>query len=339
MGDGSPMSMPDPPRQPNATTGGTVENGKNPDGSWSDEALAWFKGVERAKNTESLASNADVLAVYPQFAAYLNHPELGPIIRQAARDGNGAAELEGKLHQTKWWKSTWPAMRSWQFLTQEDPRSAEKEREQAKFEIGQLYHRLGIMHSGADLTYMAEHFLMNGKDEWFLLQSIGRMLKKEPQRLKQSGELQKNIMTVKDIGAQYAVDLDDLTAQTWAIDMFTGHANSDRFTAYAAGEARKRFAPIAEYLDQGMTVRDFLAPAINTVARELELEPNAINLLDPRWSQMLQVKEQGIGTERMMTAEEARVFARTQNEYQHTGNAKDQAAELGQTLLEKMGRI
>lgn len=285
-----------------------------------------------------MASTEEILSLYPQYEFLLHHPEIGKVLRKAADEGWDGVKLEAALHETKWWKATWPSMRRWEAIDKVDPGGAKNERAQADFELRQMVDRLGIQMNDAEVRYISEFWLRHGKDEWWLLDNLGAWVRKHPRRvdLRKGGELAGRVATMKELAAEYLVPLDDATARQWALDEWTGAKSTEWFQSYFVNQSKKRFTFIEDELDRGMTVREYFTPVVNAVAQELEMAPNQINLMDSKWSQIVSAIDDD-GKYRPMTVTEAQRWAREQEEYQFTQGADDKAAALETTLLQRMG--
>lgn len=62
--------------------------------------------------------------LYPAMAAWIDHPEVGPILEQAAKENWSPIRLQNAIQETEWWKTTSDAMRQWDALEESNPGEA-----------------------------------------------------------------------------------------------------------------------------------------------------------------------------------------------------------------------
>lgn len=279
-----------------------------------------------------------IRSLYPQFTAWLDHPELGGILREAAEGGWDSARLEGAIHNTTWWKTTWPQLREWQYVTSRDPGAAGKARERAHYEVDTMFSRLGVKLPDHVRGSLVEGYLGHGRDEWYLQKQIGDMLRKDHSLIEHNGELANYKNQIIQRGAQYLVGVDAGTATSWAIDQWTGAKSQQWFDSYYADQAKKRFTWLGDEIDAGTTPAEWYAPVVSSVAQQLERDPSSINLMSPEWSELLEVYDEGTGKIRPRTMGEAVRWARKQESYRFTQGAQDRASEVSEFLLRTFGK-
>lgn len=85
-----------------------------------------------------------VRETYGHMAWAIDHPEIGPILRQAAEDDWSPARLRGAINQTDWWSRTADAQRQWQALEGEDPAEATRQINQRAEEVAGRLEDLGV---------------------------------------------------------------------------------------------------------------------------------------------------------------------------------------------------
>ena len=95
---------------------------------------------------------------------------------------------------------------------------------------------------------------------------------------------------------------------------------------------------MAPMIDQGVNPADYFAPVKDIIARTLEIVPDSINLLDPQWMGMVEVRDPKTGQLRAATLNEAMLSARKRPEWSRTAQASDMAAQLTSRLTQIFGR-
>src|SRR5258708_1028556 len=102
--------------------------------------------------------------LYGYLAAYLDDPEVGPLLQQAATEGWDASRLQGALYETNWWKTRSETARQWDALSSTDPATADLQRQQKMYEINQYALQSGARFSWDRMQEIAEHALREGWD-------------------------------------------------------------------------------------------------------------------------------------------------------------------------------
>lgn len=306
-----------------------------------EEALA---GIESQQQTPAPvgpalpASEAEVAKFvndhYGYMAAYLNHPEIGPILREAARKGlTDRNQLFGMLWRTSWWRSTSNAARQWDLTVNEDPASAQAMRDQRAATVGDEAKMLGLSLSGQQLGSVVEQSLRNG---WSPGQITDYLVSLAPKSRFTEGMLGAYANQVKALASTYLVSVSDSSAASYARRIAAGETSLEGLQAVFANQARSRFTWMADVIDQGVTPMEYLAPVRETIAQELERPVDSVNLMSPEWLGLVEVRDPS-GQVRAATQEEARLAARKRPEWQNTQNATEMMANLGNALASFMG--
>lgn len=109
-----------------ATSGGSAAAGGSGGGGGGEGTGGGFGGGGGgvAGGTEGAGSDDEVYDEYPQYTWALDHPELGPILRRAAKEDYSAGRLQAEIFRTNWWQTTGRAQREWIALAGTDPAEA-----------------------------------------------------------------------------------------------------------------------------------------------------------------------------------------------------------------------
>lgn len=269
---------------------------------------------------------------YGYFAAFLDIPEVGEVLLNAARNGWGEAQLQGALHATDWWQQTSAAQRTWIQLQSEDPAEARRQVAQTAAAIQNRARSLGLPSSVvADIATQAT---IHG---WTDEQSIDALIAQVDWSSIEGGDLTAMRDDVSMIGSQYLVNVSDQTAQNYAARIASGEMTMDGVRSIMQQQARARFGWMAEQLDAGVTVVDYLAPVRDQIARELEIVPDAVDLMDPKWLSMVETRGDD-GQMRAATLHEAQLAARKRPEWAETSNAQETTNQMMTLIGSVFGR-
>jgi len=153
----------------------------------------------------------------------------------------------------------------------------------------------------------------------------------DPARMVNPGSYSEMASRIKDMAASQLVHVDDATAQGWAKRVLSSELDLMTVQNIFAGNARNEFAWAADGLTTGATMRDILAPARDMIARELEINPNDVNLMDTKWRDMVQATNAD-GTKRAASLTEAVRAARKDGAYANTAGGARMAAQTATIL-------
>lgn len=270
----------------------------------------------------------------PDVAAFLRVPELKAILIRAGQQ-NAAPDLVSTwLRRTKWYRQRSESMRTYDALKLADPKQHARIVAEKQAELRVAMQQLGLEGSKS----MAEQALRFGWSEQEVKDHFGQALKQR------SGDVGLAQGSAPDITAdqlmtmarnEYFVPLSRQDAERWAIDIYRGAKTEDTMRDYFGRLAASRFPGIAE---QGFTPGEYMAPIRNIIAETLELNPADIDLLDRRWSPVLEAESKD-GTTRPMSLAEATRWARSRPEYQQTKGALDEAAGMADFIGKTFGTV
>lgn len=283
-------------------------------------------------------SNADIETIirtkYPFMAAFMNHPEIGPILREAARNNWGEPELYGALQPTVWWQTTSQSARQWDLLTAEDPATAAANAASMASTLVNRARRLGLPVDNDQIESLAITAIRNG---WTDDQVLDRLLESVNWAGVAGGDLTAYRDRVKQIGAEFLVPVSDATAQNFAVAIASGESSEQAVVSIMQEQARQRFSWMAPLIEQGITPSGYFGPLRDIIARELEVTPDSIDLMDPKWLGMVEVADAS-GVTRAATMREAQLAARRDPAIVGSSTAGKMLVTAGNAISALMGR-
>jgi len=153
----------------------------------------------------------------------------------------------------------------------------------------------------------------------------------DPTKMNNEGSFATTASQIKTMAANQLVHINDDTAKGWARSILSGEMDITTVSTILMQQALGEFGWASDTLKAGATMRDVLSPTRDTIARELELNPDQIDMMDTKWRGMMQVANED-GTKRAATLTEAVRAARKDAKYANTAGAARTAAEAA-TLL------
>lgn len=271
------------------------------------------------------------------FAAYLDQPEVGPIILKAAQEGWTASKLQSAIMQTNWWKSTSSSQRTWDALKSTDPAEVTKQTSAMVASINQLLSKEGTSLPPDRVAALAEQILRNGVSQDQIPGMVLADTHLNP--TSQGGLLGSRMTQVRQAARDYAVPISDAMAGDWAKQIASGTQTMEGLTEYLRGQAEAAYASdphLARSLAAGYSIRQTLDPQIATAASLLGIDPDTIDLRDPKWSSIVQyAAPDGM---RSRTVDETSYLIKSGDDYWHTSNGWNDAVESAQALARSFGK-
>ena len=309
-----------------------------------DQRIAFFQFTNRRPPTA-----AEVASIIREFAGqhfgalavYLDIPEVGPLLTQAAQQGWSLAKLNQELTNTAWWKSTTAPQRQWDALVASDSATAGQQVTEMAAKVSEFLSQQGLEGrvSQERITELATTIMRSGGQadaipkfalaeiEYSPTQSAGRLGARETQ--------------VKQVAFEYGLPLDDQSAFDIAKKVETGQMTAEGIQDLFKIQAKAAFGTdpnLAAQIDAGFTLRQILAPQTSTIAQLLGVAAETIDYRDSRWSGIVSF-DPGNGQTRVANASETAKLVRQSDEYWQTSNAEAEAAKFVQDLGRQFGKV
>lgn len=160
-------------------------------------------------------------------------------------------------------------------------------------------------------------------------------LLKDPSKITLPGNYAATADQLKGMANRQLVTIADGTAKEWAQRILSGEMSIDTVNNILQQQAAGEFGWAADLLASGATMSDILSPARDLLARELEINPNDVNLMDTRWRNMVQVTNTD-NSKRAATLTEVVQAARKDPGWAKTANSARMAASVANMLRNVM---
>jgi hypothetical protein len=286
---------------------------------------------------------------YGYLAGYLEDPEIGPILKQAAREGWDQGRLRGALSATNWWQTTSESAREWDALWNMDRATANSQIDARIDAVRRQAKALGLDLTGKKKDvgglgvwdtdfFLAVQSLRNGWTPEQLAQMIFNEGGFDPEADYAKGSIASTADRVKAMAKQYFIVIGDRAANTWAQQILMGEADLASVEATFRDQAKGRYGALAEQIDAGVSPAQFFDSYQQQIAAMLEVDPDVIDLMDPKWSRVIEVIDSD-GKRRPMTLAETADYVRTTPEWDQTDNARSEAARVAELLGKTFGTI
>jgi len=281
--------------------------------------------------------------MYPEYYAIVkNVPEIAELLKRYVNEGWSEQKFQAELRATNWWKTTTASARQWDTASALDPATYQTRVDEAAAAINQEALGYGIRLSDEELQKLALDSLRLGWGTQTITNAIGM-------RATEGGtagatQLREGYygQNVREIAARYGVTLADETFNSFVNRIAVGDESFDSFQDYTLTIAKALYPALNSQFDAGLTFEDAVAPYRQIAASTLELNPNDIDFMDPKWvTPITYMPDPQTGEQRLMNLTEWGKELRTNRAYgyEFTENAKNKAYSVVETLGNLFGRI
>jgi hypothetical protein len=292
----------------------------------------------------------DIKAQYG-FVAMLAQavPEIGKLMQQAVSQKWTAERFQMAVAATSWWKRTPAPTRQWITQNVADPASAARTMKTGGDEVSVMASKFG--YSGIPQSTYERIWLegqLAGYDDammqqwtWNALYKYGRANGQVPT----GGEFGARLQQGRELAMAYGYtpeDLDGQVAAAMGTAMSagqTGDAGMADWMNKLKNYAKSKYAPFADRLDAGETVRDIAQPYIDMYSQTLEVNPQDVGLDDKYIQRWLQGKSEAGKPPASTAVWQAQEDLRKDTRWGFTQNARQSAAEAATVIGKSFGMI
>lgn len=287
-------------------------------------------------------ARAEVLERFPAYAFLLSVPEIAEILLAAVDPNAGYSpqEFAARLYNTEWWKKHGATAREWFALQGTDPGTADRQINARVAEIEDIVRPMGLNLSRDALADLAETSLAYGlgASSAEMRNAYANLIGDYAPGSGVIGTFGDAVTEIKRMANQdYLVGIADTDAWNYARRLMSGDLTIEGVEQALRAEAQRRFASVGLDLSSGVTPGQYFAPHRNLIAQELETSAEAIDLLDPRFREVLSHHD---GSKvRPMSLNETMLMIRSTPEWASTSRASSMGADMASTLLKTFGEI
>ena len=278
--------------------------------------------------------------MYPEYYAIVkNVPEIADLLRRSLGPPAWSEQkFQAELRATNWWKTTTASARQWDAASALDPATYQARVDEAATAINQEALGYGIRLSEETAQQLALDSLRLGWGTQTITNAIGM-------RATEGGtagatQLREGYygQEVRRIARSYGVTLADETFNSFVNRIAVGDENFSSFQDYALSVAKSLYPTLTAQFDAGRTFDDAVAPYKEIAASTLELNPNDIDFMDPKWvTPITYMPDPQTGEQRLMNLAEWGRELRTNRAYGYEFTEK--ARQDAYSVVERLGRL
>ena len=277
---------------------------------------------------------------YPELAWLLDDPEMRELLFNAVRpDGYSAARFQAELLGTNWWQTPSESARLYDTNLHTAPAEARRLLDQQTTVLRQQALALGVRPSGGIIRELAEKSLRMGWNEQQTQNHLVRLLDLDAKRIRGSAGVTQG--SLKQLANEYGVPLNDKTLDRWTKQILRGDTTGDAYQTYLKEQATSLYPSLSGALERGVTVRQYADPYIQIAAEDLGINPDDVDLRDPKWSRALVQNDPKTGDRTAMNLYDWRETIRSDPTYgfRFSKRGNEEAARMSQYLGEIFGEV
>jgi hypothetical protein len=284
-------------------------------------------------------SNADIVAYaranYGYLAAFLSMKEVGPILLKAARLNYDSNKLLGLLAPTHWWKTTTASARTFDAEAKLDPATNARKVANMSATIGAQATKDGLHLSAATLKQISTNSLRLGWTSDQISQALGHQFHYNPQQQQQAPVVDQ----IKKMADQYLVPLSNHDIQKWGSQIIGGQVDADNLEGYLKEQAKSLFPGMNTAIDSGVTPKQYVAPYASIASSTLEIPPESVDFMNPKWGKALFQVDPKTGARTSMSLSDWQNTLRTDPTYgfDKTQQARATGADLITSMQKTFG--
>jgi hypothetical protein len=282
----------------------------------------------------------EISGEYGYLSAYLDDPEIGPILRQAAKNDWSQQKLLSALEKTNWWQTTSQSARQAQALQSTDPATYKQTWQQQRAQVASLATSMGLHLGGDRLDKIATTAMWSGWTDLQLERSLSHEFNYNPDKA-YKGTAGTTIQKLRSMSSQYLVPITDGQMQHWTRQVLAGSTTADDFSGYLADQAKTLFPWMAKAIDAGTTPGQYLDPYRSAAASTLELDPARVDFSQAKWRNLFETIDPKTGDRSERGLANAMTLMRTDPRYgfDYTQGANNDAANFAQGLAQEFGYV
>jgi len=280
----------------------------------------------------------ELIAEYPEWALYLDDPEILDILLWAQGEAEvvDPAIVEARIRQTSWWQDNADSARQWSYALIYDPATARASLEDKRDEFSALASQFGVVIDDATMNALADAAIRFEWEDDEIARSITELIRSGKAKPTKVGSIAANQQLIRATVGQYLVSMDEDTQRDFALRLAEGSIDESAVSMWALQHARARWSHLEHIWDKGITPEEYFSPIRNRVAELLEMNTSDVDLMSDKFADLTEMVDAN-GNVRSMTVSEAGRWARSQEEFRGTDTYRSTASSMVDNLSNLFG--
>lgn len=269
------------------------------------------------------------------LAFFNSDPELKSLLGRATSQNYTPDRFVAELRNTNWFQQHGEAYRKYTALKTGDPSTLGQMRASMSDKIYLMMQQMGADTSG--IQDVTEHSLMFGWDDNQIKKFLAEHTYADASG-RYNGQAGGYQQQIKQLVSDYGVDISDDTIGKWVQGSLIGVSTPETIKGYLKDVAKSKYVAFADRLNSGETMRQIADPYVQSMAKTLELNPEAVSLQDGTIQQALQSKDKD-GKPAAQSVWQFEQTLRQDPRWMKTQNAQDSFTKTGMDVLKSFGLV
>jgi hypothetical protein len=247
------------------------------------------------------------------------------------------AQFDARMRATEYYQTTDESTRNFHLLHALDPAEARRRTTDTDKLVRQIAGEMGIPPNAIDALFVLNAVGSKWDESRIRMELVART--SGDTRLGPGG-IGDQMNQYKKLAGDYGVPVTNQDLYWWAANTQGGTVSEAGFRDFVTQQAKNLFPALAPAIDQGQTVMQFATPYFAMATEELGINPNQINLLNPKWMELF-VNDDGKGTQTVNSLQSAKIKLRADPAFGYDKGtpAITQAAGFAEELMKKFGAV
>lgn len=275
---------------------------------------------------------------YPQFIPLLKEPGIWDVLSSAVQDPNAWSpeRVQAAITNTPFFRNNTAEQRAWYILDITDPATTTQKKADSTLRVQQIAGSLGLHLAPYDQAIIALNAAVNQWDTARITMEL--VAKQNGAASLGPGGIADTMNQFKGLASQQGVPINNNDLYWWAANTTAGNTSEAGFNSYLTQQAKNLFPALTPFLDEGHTVAQFAQPYFALATQELGINPNQIDLLNPKWHELF-IGSNDKGQQTVLNMNESLQKIRTDPAlgYDQGLPGRTQAAQFAAQIEQKFG--
>ncbi len=261
---------------------------------------------------------------------------LQELFKSAVDDGLTAQAFTAKLQQTDWFRKHAPSWRKAKALQASDPSAWQSQLEIQVQKLKDVSARLGAPITDKQARKIANNSLMFGWDESQIQNTLAGYVNEIKGTVHFAGQAGMDETEIRKSLSDNGIKMSQGSVENWVKSIARGDRTLEDAKTWVKTQAELAFPAYKEQIRAGMNVRDIAAGYTQSMAEQLELNPDSIKVDDKMIRSALTYKNDK-GVPEALSQTDFELMVRKDPRWRQTKNAQDEVMGSAMKVLKDWG--
>jgi hypothetical protein len=272
---------------------------------------------------------------YPGIIPLLQQPGVFDVVSRSITEKWAPDRLQLALTQTDYYLNTPKSKREWDAFVITDPATARQITLDTWQMVNDMSRQLGVGFEGMMGVQFVQLAL---EQQWTPEQIKYQMLLSSNKKVQGGAALAMQAAQINAMAEAYGLPIHHDQAIDYATRIQAGSMDMFSVQGTLLEQAKSMYPALSPYFDRGGTMRDYAAPYFALAANELGINPNQIDLNNPKWTALI-FGSDGKGGQTINSMQDALKMIRNDPAFGFDGSSRalEDASTLAEKLMQRMG--